>query len=332
VLVGALGFVPIVACVFVGCSRTDPLDYEPVVPARSRDAGMREARSDAPHDRPLPVDVVRDLGVPDRGPPDVKPDVPSGCTSDAECDDGIACTLDRCDLATGVCSHSPVDTSCAPGFACFPGTGCGLGSFANDFTTVYSVVLPAGTVAAIGATGPKFYDVALHPNGTLYAITEGALYTIDTSTAHATMVAPVDRELDGLDFGGDGTLYAAAPATTDVYTMDTVSGALTVIANLPEPYSCSGDVAVLGTTLFVTATDGSGTLPDVLMSIDLTATPLAVTTVGSTGQSSVFGLAAYEGVLYGFTFAGDVLGIDTATGSSTVLAKPGNTFYGATAR
>jgi hypothetical protein len=39
------------------------------------------------------------------------PDPACGCTSDADCNDGVACTVDRCDAATRTCSHIP-DPAC----------------------------------------------------------------------------------------------------------------------------------------------------------------------------------------------------------------------------
>ena len=50
-----------------------------------------------------------------------------GCTSNAACADGNACTNDVCNLSTGVCSNAPI-TACAGGDGCCP-SGC---SFASD--------------------------------------------------------------------------------------------------------------------------------------------------------------------------------------------------------
>jgi hypothetical protein len=66
------------------------------------------------------------------------------------------------------------------------------------------------------------------------------------------------------------------------------------------------------------------------MALDLTSD--LVTTVGSTGYDCIWGLAAYDGVLYGFTCTGQILTIDTTTATSTIIASPGDTFYGAAAR
>ncbi len=40
------------------------------------------------------------------------------CTSDSECNDGVACTVDHCDVATGVCSNDADDALCDNGRFC----------------------------------------------------------------------------------------------------------------------------------------------------------------------------------------------------------------------
>ncbi len=54
----------------------------------------------------------------------------SGCTSDAQCDDGLACTVDACDPALRVCTHAPRSALCDDGVfcdgdeVCDPSAGC----------------------------------------------------------------------------------------------------------------------------------------------------------------------------------------------------------------
>jgi hypothetical protein len=56
------------------------------------------------------------------------------CVSDADCDDGIACTIDTCDLITGLCSGMPNDALCDNGAfcdgeeTCAAGFGCQTGT------------------------------------------------------------------------------------------------------------------------------------------------------------------------------------------------------------
>jgi hypothetical protein len=44
--------------------------------------------------------------------------LPYPCMNDAACDDGIACTLDQCNAATGDCANTPQDAECDDGFFC----------------------------------------------------------------------------------------------------------------------------------------------------------------------------------------------------------------------
>lgn len=44
---------------------------------------------------------------------DVDPTLGGPCTEDRQCDDGVACTFDRCDLTLSRCRNTPDDTQCA---------------------------------------------------------------------------------------------------------------------------------------------------------------------------------------------------------------------------
>ncbi len=58
------------------------------------------------------------------------------CTADADCDDGIDCTVDGCNLDTGTCANTPDDAACDDGDvctldACDPAFGCVHEAVAN---------------------------------------------------------------------------------------------------------------------------------------------------------------------------------------------------------
>src|SRR5690606_30670102 len=40
------------------------------------------------------------------------------CVVNADCDDGISCTVDACDPSTMTCTHAPTDALCDDGVAC----------------------------------------------------------------------------------------------------------------------------------------------------------------------------------------------------------------------
>ena len=98
---GALWFaiVGVAAC----GSRTDlDVSVAPAVDASIADVTVADAPADAPPDAPADVVVVTD----------------AGCAIDADCNDGIACSLDRCDPVLHVCTRAPQDALCDDGIYC----------------------------------------------------------------------------------------------------------------------------------------------------------------------------------------------------------------------
>lgn len=54
---------------------------------------------------------------------------PGSCTQNADCDDRLPCTVDRCDLSTGIgrCGHQVDPSRCMGGQTCDPRLGCVAG-------------------------------------------------------------------------------------------------------------------------------------------------------------------------------------------------------------
>jgi hypothetical protein len=317
--------VPIVAALCVlGCgSRTGlPADGSGA-PDASTDV-TTSGPPDAPSDAAMTPPV-------DEGPPDAPP---MRCTSDAACDDGIACTVDRCDLATGTCTHDADNALCPPGFVCRP--PCVAASFAEDPGSLYGVDLPAGLVSDIGATRAELDDIALEPAGrTLYGVNtaSGSLYEVDAKTGAATFVTTIGERgvalgINALDFAPDGTLYGAGGDV--VFAIDPKTGRSRQVARYPDGYESSGDLAVIGDHLLATVNGIAYEGSDTLVSIDLATFETSV--VGHIGFSYVYGLAAYGTQLFGYTATGQVLEIDPTTAKSRLLADTGVKFYGASAR
>jgi hypothetical protein len=300
----------------------------------SEESSESDASVDAGPDAGVDREAPPDHGSSDSAPADTnRPDVPvTGCTSDSQCSDGIYCTIDRCDLATGTCTHDPDNARCEPGFQCKPPAGCVATSFANSASALYGVALPAGSIGEISPTNITFDDIALRADGTLFAVSEAlGLFTVDLKTGAQTSVAPLAQPFNALDFGPDGTLYGAG-TSSGVYTIDPTSGNLAQIATLPMGYESSGDLAVIGTTLLISLADleDPEDMEDSLGAIDLES--LTVTIVGKTGFLHIYGLASYGTQLFGFTSEGQVIQIDPTTASSTLLADFGPMYYGASAR
>ncbi|HVJ90365.1 MAG TPA: putative metal-binding motif-containing protein, partial [Labilithrix sp.] len=88
-------------------------------------------RSDGKDYFVMPYDAGGDVLDPGGGhEPEVDPTLGGPCTEDAQCDDLIACTFDRCDTSLSRCRNTPDDTQCADAEycngkeKCVPRQGC----------------------------------------------------------------------------------------------------------------------------------------------------------------------------------------------------------------
>lgn len=255
-------------------------------------------------------------------------DLTQGCVSGAppNCDDAISCTIDRCEEATKACVHDPENKLCPISHVCDPLLGCQAHAFAHDETTLYDVRIPSGQVKVIGKTNASLTDIALSPNNVLYGVDFNALYTLDQNKGAATFVKQTNSGfLNAADCAPDGTLYVGGGVT--LYTMDTGTGLVTQVGTYPGGTSSSGDLAFIGSRLLATANVGN---VDSLVEFDLKNN--TAKSLGVTGFSCIWGLAAYGSTLYGLTCDGRILSIDPNTAKSSQLNQINVTFRGAAAR
>ncbi|HET6923397.1 MAG TPA: PQQ-dependent sugar dehydrogenase [Anaeromyxobacteraceae bacterium] len=74
-------------------------------------------------------------------------------------DDGVACTADRCDPATGVVAHLPDDAACPPGQTCSPALGCLAAAGCEDLPRVAGTAIRLEPLA-LGAFASPLVDLA----------------------------------------------------------------------------------------------------------------------------------------------------------------------------
>lgn len=185
-----------------------------------------------------------------------------------------------------------------------------------------TVDVETGEVRHIGFTGRSLVDIAFNPNGDLYGITFSQLFKLNKTTGAATLVGNMGASLNSLVFGKDGALYGAS---NGLYRIDVMTGAATAVSsgNTGYDYSSSGDLAFIGSDLFLSSTPG-----DSLVQIDTTTGVGRL--VGNIGYTGVYGLASDNNVnLYGVTGT-TVIKIDPFTGASIALVNYGGQgLYGA---
>lgn len=174
-----------------------------------------------------------------------------------------------------------------------------------------TVDVATGAATVIGNMGSAMTDIAFDPSGNLYGITFDTLFSIDPTTAVATAIGSLGISANSLVFDAAGTLYTANNA---LYTINTTTGAASLVGNGGAAYSSSGDLAFISGQLYLSSLTG-----DKLLTLD-TSTGVG-TDIGNIGFSSVYGLATDNNVdLYGLTGT-TVLQIDPTTGAGTALVN-----------
>jgi hypothetical protein len=224
------------------------------------------------------------------------------------------------------------------------GSGSGSGSgnnsylvYAHSDTVLYTIDLGAKTLVKVGnfnappasgGTSPDVItDLAVAPNGTIYVISETALYTASSADGHVTKVGSLSTcgqkgvalttTSDGRIWMGD---YMGAICQIDI------SGAAPVVkapVMMQGGLALSGDMVGIGNgTIFGSAyklSDQSTQNDNLLVTVDVTTG--AVTQVGATGYPKLFGVAFQQNQVFGFTHdgTGRVVTIDTMTGAGTMF-------------
>lgn len=171
------------------------------------------------------------------------------------------------------------------------------------------VDVATGAVSVIGNMGVIMTDIAFNPAGQLFGLSFTGFYSINPTTAAATLIG--NHSVPGgnaLVFGADGTLYAAGANSQSLFTINPATGAGTSLGNIGA--ASGGDLAFNGGNLFLATSSNQ------LFHIDL-ANLANSAAVGPFGVGGVFGLATGDnGVLYAVAGT-NVYTVNTATGAAT---------------
>jgi hypothetical protein len=163
-------------------------------------------------------------------------------------------------------------------------------------------------------------DLAIDNDGSMYCITFSALYSVDPTTGAATLIGPTGASGNGLTFLDDGRLVMSGGGR--LYELNRATGAATVIGSFGPGVSSSGDLTGTPAGALYLTSPGDRL-------VRLNRSTGRATTIGMTGFSEVYGLAYWDGVVYGFTSSGGIIAINEATGRGTSVFTGGDTYWGA---
>ena len=240
------------------------------------------------------------------------------CVEDAMCDDGVACTRDRCEA--GRCVVEADDVACEDGLFCTgPGRcdaamGCVPRALVHVDDALWEVDLPSGDLHFLVRMRTTLSDIALGGDGVVYGTTPSGLNTVDERTGTTRALLSSSDRTVALEVGPDGSIYVGGSRTISRANLE--RRRLDVVVELPRSRSASGDIAFIGERMLLSAVGGE--VGDVLLEVPLDGRePFDV---GEIGFDCVWGLAAFDTTLYGFTCNGELLLIDTESGEGEAIA------------
>ncbi|MEM9069706.1 MAG: hypothetical protein AAGE52_14435 [Myxococcota bacterium] len=192
---------------------------------------------------------------------------------------------------------------------------------------------------AAGEDVADMTDLAVDGFGNLFTCSFDALFRVDPATAVVTEIGsfgiPTEVRFNALTFLPAGVLdpatevLVAATAEGAYYRIDTSTATASLVGNFAPGYGSSGDVvSVLGAGTFAAASR-EGFDSDWLVRLDPVTG--AVTPIGSTGTTRLFGLGYWRNRLFGFNSLGWLYEINIETGAANLVTNDtgARTFFGA---
>src|SRR6185503_14414623 len=177
------------------------------------------------------------------GPSDVVIVTDAGCATDAECNDSIACTLDRCDPQLHVCTHAPRDATCDDGIfcdgteTCDPSAGCvttprdcgdGVSCTVDacDEPSRSCTHVPDDSLCPIS----HVCDPQLGCQAHALAHDDATLYDVRLPSGQVNVIGPTGAQLTDVALSPSNVLYGIG--FDALYTVSQQTGAATLVKNV----------------------------------------------------------------------------------------------------
>jgi hypothetical protein len=213
-----------------------------------------------------------------------------------------------------------------------------------DTQTLASV--PVGMMAGLGTQ--SLTDLAIDKADKMIGITLDKLYSINAQTGAATLITDLSasaKNFTSLSFvpvnvndPSSADILVSANSFGEVFQINSTTGTAAMLGTFGmhngQQIGSSGDlIGVQGVGIYATVNVGTNaSAQDYLARID-PATWKATVVGGGTGFNDIFGLAFWEGKIYGFVSGGSgsgkIITIDPATGAGTEVQSGAVRWFGA---
>ncbi len=202
--------------------------------------------------------------------------------------------------------------------------------YAHSGDTLFRIDPDTQKVTSVGTfhpNAPHMNDLAVTPDGKLYAVSSSNLYQVDPVDASISWVTKVPGSTNvALTFDVDGTLLAS-DKSGNFRRVDPATGVCTPIGSYGAGLGSSGDLVALKDGKLYEVNDVNAKGNNTLVTVD--SKTGKATTVGPIGFRMVWGLSFWGGTLYGFTRSGEFISIDPKSGHGSLIHTFSHEFWGA---
>lgn len=197
----------------------------------------------------------------------------------------------------------------------------------SELFEIDPATLKVTSVGSFHPNAPHMTDLAVTPDGQLYAVSTNNLYRVDPTDASVTWVAKVPGTVNvALTFDVDGSLLASDKGG-NFRRIDPKTGLCTAIGSYGTGLGSSGDLVGLKNGALYEVNDVDAKSNNTLITVDPKTGKATV--VGPIGFRMVWGLSFWGGTLYGFTRSGEFISIDPQTAKGTLIHTFPHEFWGA---
>lgn len=189
--------------------------------------------------------------------------------------------------------------------------------YAHSGQELYVIDPFALTIEEVGTDLPNLQDIDTHPNGTLLGVTFDGLYEFDELRDNWFSVGDFGTDVsdpNGMAIDSTGRIFVTSQ--NQIYEVDIVDGSATLLGDLGQDFYSSGDCVVnKRDSLYMTSKHDETEDHLLLVNRDNGS----ASDVGPIGFTHVFALTAAWGTLYGLTDNGELIEIDSDTGTGTLV-------------
>ena len=238
--------------------------------------------------------------------------------------------LAACGPAT-TADEIPVAPDARPGSRDAAPSGGDVAVYAHSADSLYRIDPETLSVTLVAAFNfPDLFgqmtDIALDQSGQMIGISFDTVYSVDKTTAVCTFIAQLDRPFNGLSFvpvseidGATSEVLVGAAEEGTLHRLDPATGVSTRIGSYGGDYTSSGDIVSVAGFGTVAPAKSFAAASDLLVRVN----PMtgAVTPIGETGVTNIWGLGFWGDKVYGFTEDKQFVLIDVTTGRATKVSS-----------